>query len=631
MRSPTIHKKAITMALVAALITPVTSIQTQAASKTGHKKAKNLIERLVGFDVHLAQFGSNVNQMVDEVPLSAATQSGMASDKLHFPAVKTPSDLKNGDLLNIQNNNGKRTLMGAVKSFVVTSSTLRGVGALGNAEGFEMAAQSLDKGNATGFFMGMHYAMDMSALFHDGYLGSLNAPIPGLNRFLKVPLGHLVDGTSPDELTVAKIYFMLENLGPFLIAFREAQNGVGVDNVWLEHLKAQGVNVMDASAIATWFFKQKEIEQVLRQELRGDRVDPYVDSVLTDLRFALTELGFISEENYKYMDENLALIKTRMQKARLDMNESVHLIDLVKEFANQAWKDGKFNEPNVIAETTTDYRGKYEATQRLDQLIIEPSYLNPAMPQYVRDSVEAGLMSKSTNAPYTRGWILDQITEKLTRGMLHSRWSKFNYAFYNEDVKAAKAQAETDAIDKMEMILFKNKSIYMYENPKMVYWNKVFKTYWSLTIDERGNSLFRKAISFFRVILATELFPGYDIHNPRFTTKVEIFFKTIGYLFSEELKNPLTTKGNLAVRFDDVRDRLIKEIRVKYPDGIMTEATLAKNRDHFVTVQSRYNDSNQRSGLIQKTAGFIVDKVDTRDAKKNSVNLSLRCENVHLK
>ena len=86
MRSPTLHKRAIALAIVAALITPMTTLQSQAASKTGHKKAKNLIERLVGFDVHLAQFGSNVNQMVDEVPLSAATCEPYSCNPSLLPA-----------------------------------------------------------------------------------------------------------------------------------------------------------------------------------------------------------------------------------------------------------------------------------------------------------------------------------------------------------------------------------------------------------------------------------------------------------------------------------------------------------------------------------------------------------------
>lgn len=566
-----------------------------AAGETGHSDLQRLLAALYGLDNNAADYLATVNESVDQVPLSAATQSGRASGKLHFGSVVTDTDIDQRELSTMLANRGNRTFGQVVAQFFKNNALGGGVASLGNAESGEALAKAIRTGDGMLYAMGLHYLLDVAAPFHDGYKGALSNPIPVLNRlpFLhQFAFGHLADGTSPDKLSIGKVVLAMDAMGPFLIALRESQRDtVGVNTQWLEHLRSQGVDVNDSESIRDWFLRQDVVRETLQSSLPANRSADYARVISQELKTTLTTLNFYNDT--AYLDAQLADMVEKVNRFRLEADTRTTINDLITEMLDQAWREGKLNEKQVIRETTTDYFGLFEPTERLQDLIYDPRF--EGMPEYAQEAVANQLEIKNTHIQHSRPWLLDQIRAKITRGMISQSWEKFNTSYLNDATEEAQVRIEQEAIQKIEKHFFNRSGVYTY-NAGAAHWSTVFKTWRALSPAERGNTFLEKIITFCSLVIETHAAEGRQLHSLSNLMKVQIFIKTIHYIFTEEIRNPRTTAGNFAIRISGFRNRIIDQIRREFPEGLLTEQMLEK--------ASRYNDYINRKFNSPEAVGF---------------------------
>lgn len=604
-----------------------------AAGETGHSDLMRLLSAIYGLNLDAADYMATVNQSVDKVPLSAATQSGRASAKLHFATVVTQSDLNEKDIEKIIKNNGKRSALQIMMIFLKKNALGGGVASLGNAESAEALLKGIKTGDGLLYAMGMHYLLDTSAPFHDGYKGALTNPIPLLNRlpFLnQFAFGHLVDGTSPDRLSIGKIVMAMDALGPFLITLRDSQkNQIGVNTEWLAYLKSQNVDVNSVESIRNWFLNQSIVKEILQKHIPANQSVDYTKVIVSELKERIQKLGFIADKNY--LDNSLQMMIENVEQLKRHEGSKVSINDLLRQFVDQAWKDGQLNEKKVIAETVTDYLGFFEKTEKLSDLIYDRNYQD--MPEYAQEAVKQQLDEKKSHTPHTREWLLDQIVEKLTRSMISQAWEKFNTAYLNDTVESEQVSIERSAMQKIENHFFKRTGKYSY-NPGSEYWSKVFSTWFSMKNHERGNNIIEKIITFSDLIVRTKIYEGHQVHSISRALKVQMFFKTIIYIFSEELRSPLTSKGNFATYFKNIRERIIEQIKKDFPEGLLTEDMLTKSKKYNEFVNAKFN-SDEAVGIIQKsalkvnqTAHKVQDLMNRRSQKTEAAGARLRCVNL---
>lgn len=590
-------------ALAISLTGPGFVNSAQAAGETGHSDLMRLLSAVYGLNIEVSNYLATVNQAVDNVPLSAATQSGRASAKLHFGTTVTPSDLDEKSLIEIAKNDGQRGLFFTLKEFFKNSTMGGGVASLSNAEAAEMLGRAMRNGDGTAFGMGLHYLLDVGAPFHDGYKGALSNPIPLVNKlpFLKeFAFGHLTDGTSPDRLSIGKIILAMEAMGPFLITLRETQKeAVGVNTKWLDYLKSQGVDIHDNTSIRDWFLKQDIVAETLKKEIPANKTDNYIQVIIFELKDQLRDLKFFNDS--AYLDNKLTEMISRAEEYRKSGNMDWTVNKLIGEFIDTAWKDGKLNEREVIKQTTSDYIGVFEETQKLSDLLISSSYDN--MPEYAKQALNEQLASKHSNAPHTREWLIDQIVAKITRGMISQGWEKFNTAYFNDNVESAQKKIEADALSKIEKHFFNRTGKYSY-NPGTEYWSKIFQTWRQNRAELKNMSILNKVMFFCDLIVRTKIYEGYEVHSLNGRMKLSIFVKTMSYIFNEEFRNPITTKGNFAVKVKALRLRMIAQIRSQFPGGLITEEMIAKSKAYNDYVNAKFN-SDKAVGVIQKTAAAV--------------------------
>lgn len=596
--------------------------QTQAAGQTGHADLMRLLSAIYGFNIEAAQHIASVNQSADDVPGSAATAfpfGGVVAEKGHFARVVTKSDLREKDVLGLLKNNGERTFWEAFNAFMMNGTMGGGVAALSNAEGAEMIGKSMVNGDGTTFLLGMHYLMDVAGGFHDGYMGALNAPIPILSKFLKVPLGHLVDGDSPDALAIGKIALSMVALGPFLITLRETQrNNVGVNTQWMNEMRGRGVDMNDNSAIMRWFFDQPEVEKCLKAYLPATQSEVFVQKVAESLEERLRSLHFFKSDDV--LQDKIAALVARATELRNDGSESWLTNDLIRQMIDESWREGHLYERKIVKEVFTDYLDPEGKTATLEALLI-PNKMED-LPDYVRTAILSLLATKGGHMPHTRGWALEQILAKVTRGMMTQPWEKFDTAHVNEDTTSARLAAEKTAMDKLEKHFFNRTSAYSY-NPGIEYWSKVFDRWTTLLPDTEGQSIRSKVITFFDIILSTKIHEGNEVHSLEGRLKLEIFLKTLRFVVVDGFFRPLTSNGNFRVKHQELRRQVIAEIQSKHPQGLLTEEMLARSIRHNRRINQKYN-SDTPVGPIQKTANVIVKTLMYFDPKKTpalSLNL----------
>jgi hypothetical protein len=574
-----------------------------AAGETGHSDLQRLLAAIYGLDNNAADYLATVNQSVDKVPLSAATQSGRASAKLHFGSVVTDTDIDQREFAKMLANRGNRTFGQIVGQFFKNNALGGGVASLGNAESAEALGKAIRNGDGLLYAMGLHYLLDVAAPFHDGYKGALENPIPGLNKlpFLhQFAFGHLADGTSPDKLSIGKVILAMDAMGPFLIALRESQrNTVGVNTAWLENLRSQGVDVDNSESIRDWFLRQPVVQETLRSSLPANRSADYARVISQELKTTLTELNFYNDT--AYLDGQLTDLVEKVNRFRQQADTRTTVNDLITEMIDKAWTDGKLNERQVIRETTTDYFGLFEPTERLNDLIYDPRF--EGMPEYAQEAVADQLAQKNTNLQHTRPWLIDQIRAKITRGMISQSWEKFNTSYLNDTTENAQVRIEQEAIEKIERHFFNRNGVYTY-NAGAAHWTAVFKTWREMPKADRGNTFLEKIITFCDIVIKTHAAEGRQLHSLSFTMKAQIFIKTMSYIFSEEVRNPRTTKGNFAVRIKAFRDRIVAQIRHEFPEGLLTEKMLEKTRQYNEYINRKFN-SNEAVGVRQTVAQVV--------------------------
>jgi hypothetical protein len=615
----------IAFVLTATVLT--SSLRAHAAGETGHSDLMRLIAAIYGLQLDAADYLATINQSVDKVPLSAATQSGRASAKLHFGTVVTESDLDEKDLAKLLQNSGKRTFSQVLMMFLKNNAMGGGVASLGNAESAEALGKAMKTGDGMLFGMGLHYLLDVAAPFHDGYLGALGNPIPLINKlpFLhQFAFGHLADGTSPDRLSIGKIVIAMDAMGPFLIALRNSQKGeIGVNSKWLNQLQAQGVDVNDSESIRNWFMSQPEVKEVLQTYIPANRSVDYTKVIIGELRERLIDLKFFNDK--AYMDEKLKELVEQVQQFKEVNDTKTSVNDLIFKMIDQAWAEGKLNEKQVIKETTTDYFGLFETTESLSDLLFDPKY--EGLPEYAQEAVSSQLQLKNSRPMHTRGWIVDQIVAKITREMINQSWEKFNTAYLNENVEKAQIKIEQEAIGKIEKAFFKRTGKYSY-NPGVEYWAKVKEVWSSMPKAEKGRTFLEKIITYCDVVVKTRLYDGKEIHSLDFATKAQIFMKTMKYIFKEEYVDPRTSKGNFAVRIKKFRDRIVQQIQREFPEGLLTEKMLMRSREYNAFVNKKFN-SDDAVGIRQNIAVGIkktAELLQRMTGKNPHSGQVLRCE-----
>ena len=574
-----------------------------AAGETGHSDLMRLLASLYGLNMNAADYLATVNQSVDKVPLSAATQSGRASAKLHFGSVVTATDLAEKDFATILANKGNRSFGQVISIFLKNNAMGGGVAALGNAESAEALSKAIRTGDGLLYGMGLHYLLDVSAPFHDGFMGALSNPIPGLNKipFLhQFAFGHLAEGTSPDKLTVGKIVLAMDAMGPFLITLRESQkDSVGVNSEWLNRLRSQGVDVNDSESIRNWFMRQDVVKTTLESSLPANRSVDFAQVITQELKEELMRVRFFNSE--QYLDSQLAELvdKAKTLEAAADTGTSMN--DLITQLIDKAWNDGQLNESRVISETTTDYFGLFEPTEKLSDLIYDPRF--EGLPGYAQDAIASQLAAKSTHIQHSRGWLLDQIRAKITRGMLSQSWEKFNTSYLNDNTENAQIRIEQEAIGKIEKHFFNRNGKYSY-NASADHWAQVFKTWREMPKQDRGSNILEKIITFCDLVIKTKAYEGKEIHTLNFALKAQMFIKTMQFIFKEEILNPLTTRGNFAVRIRAFRDRIIRQIQQEFPEGLLTARMLEKADAYNKFINRKFN-SDDAVGFRQRAARVV--------------------------
>lgn len=623
--------------LATSLTVALIPAQVKAAGETGHSDLMRLMAAVYGLEMNAADFLASVNQAVDNVPFSAATQSGRASAKLHFATTVTRSDLDQKDFEKLMKNNGKRDFLQIIGMFFKNKAMGGGVASLGNAEAAEGLHKAMTNGDGILFGMGLHYLLDVGAPFHDGYLGALTNPVPVIGRmpFLhKIALGHLVDGTSPDRLSIAKIAVALDSMGPFLIALRESQrDGLGVNQKWLDYLKSQGIDVNDHRSILNWFLSQDVVKDVLQKYLPANQTADYAKVLVKELHETLKRLSFF--KNDVYLQAQLDKLIQEVEFLRADLNSKKSINDLVFEMIDRAWAEGQLKERTVINHTVTDYFSSVDEnmkdqknrlvipeSMKLQDLIDDPRF--ETLPEYARVAVDSELTQKGTRVPYTRGWLVDQIVAKVTRGMISQSWEKFNTAYLNDKSEKAQISIEHEALAKIEKHFFSRTGQYVY-NPGIEHWSKVREAWKALSPEERGSTLLDKIIVFSDLVVRTRLAEDALLHGPSIMVKVKIFIKTMGFVFGEEIRDPITRRGNFAVRIKAYRDIIVERLKRDYPQGLLTEQLLAKAEKHNERLNRKYN-SDEAIGVVQKTAMMAKASAEFLKGVTSKGMTILRCE-----
>lgn len=603
------------------------STNVQAAGETGHSDLSRLLAAIFGLNIQAADYLATVNQSVDKVPLSAATQSGRASAKLHFATVVTQSDLDEKDLEKLLKNNGNRTFLTVLGLFFKNNTMGGGVASLGNAEAAEALGKAMKKGDGVLYAMGLHYLLDTAAPFHDGYLGALSNPIPLVNKlpfFHKFAFGHLTDGTSTDKLSIGKIIIAMDAMGPFLITLRESQkNDIGVNTQWLNYLKSQGVDVNSVESIRNWFMAQPYVKEILQKNLPANQSLDYSRMLVEEVKDRVQDLEFFNDQ--KYLDEKMSAVIDRVEELRNVKDTKITINNLIFDFVDQAWRDGKLNEKTVIAETTTDYFGAFEGTEKLTDLIYDSKY--EGLPDYAQDAVASQLKQKSSHPVHSREWIVDQIVAKITREMISQSWEKFNTAYLNEKVEGKQIEVEARTIGNIEKHFFNRTGKYSY-NPRLEHWMKVFSNWRALSKEERGDTLLKKVITFCDLVVTTKIYDGKEVHSLPASLKATIFIKTMAYIFHEEFRNPITTSGNFAVKISHLRQRMIEQLKREFPEGLITEKMLKRSQAYNELINRKFN-SGEAVGPVQKTAQAI--KAGAEYLQSLGARKGIRCEGFFVK
>ncbi len=579
-----------------------------AARETGHSDLQRLM-RIYGFNQAMAEHLATSNVAVDNIAILKAIGlppfAGMASEKLHFEKVVTGTDLDEKDLAKIlTHKDQRRSYFAAIAAMFKSDAIGGGVASLSNAEAAELIARAIEKGDGDLFGAGLHTLMDVGSLFHVGYLGAMSVPLPLLEKFLKAPFGHLVDGVSSDNLTIAKMVLAMEAAGPFLITLRDSQpNGAGVDHEWLEKLKSQGVDVKDNASIMKWFYSQPEVKAVLEADLPANKGQDFLTKMADELKATLKQYKFVTDE--AYLDRKMAQMLDKAQTLRASSDESWTANTLVYELIEEIWNEKMFNEPQVIKETVTDYLGleKYGKDLTLDNLVLQPDYHK--LPDYVQAAVTAELKASGTKHPHTKEWIIEEIAAKVTRGILHHAWQKFNTSYLNEGTQEVAVEAEKRALDKIEESLFGIKGKYV-DNPKLAYLmarGKIFAN-WK---QRNGLPFLRRVMAVCDAILTTKVAPGYRVHTLTGSTltsvgqKWRILGKTLAFVWKEAFVSPMTSPGNFAVKKPELRELVIAEIKEKFPNGIIPPEALMRTAEYNEYINLKYN-SDVPTGPVQKAA-----------------------------
>ncbi len=648
------------------VVTILTSgLRANAAGETGHSDWMRVMFEIYGFDVEMARHLSAINQGVDNVPGAAATQSGVASEVMHFSRVITKTDLMNffKAMKEVGNDHHdisfKSKAILAMKRLVKNQSLGDSTGAIANAASVEYLNRAVIKGDIVGQGIGTHIALDAQG-FHNGYKGALHVPVLGLetivnkipvfrtffNLLTTLPFGHLVDGTSVDRLTVGKMALSMYSMGDFLITMRESMKDVGVNKSWLGYLQSQGVDVNSSESIAEWFFSQPEIAKILQEQLPANKTKDYFDLVLKEVAQNLTELNFFTSQEklaelLKEVAENREVYQQQVN--RNTTYEQLAMRDLIK----KAKERGFLNEQVVIRETVTDYFAipdnsafkKFRAyvqnekeellnrTATIDELV-RTSW--SSLPEYVQVELKRLHGDLSTEMPFSENWILDQVAEKITRNMVHYRFSKFNTAYLNEELETSHIQIERKAVVGIESIYLKlaessqltGKYIY---NPGAEHRSKVKSELFTMA-NYRGMTMLEAMIKAADIIITTKVAEGSNVISIPAIVKLKIFMKTMIYLANKKA-SPITTKGGYFLKVKNLREMAIQYLADKNPDGILSEAEYNKIKEFNEILNRKYN-SDEAVGVVQSLASGVKKSAQFMQkvlGRKNAAG-ALRCE-----
>lgn len=659
-------KRILTYLSLVAMVLTMSMNHAKAAGKTGHSDWMRVMFEIYGFDVELARHLSAINQGVDNVPGAAATQSGVASEVLHFSRVVTKTDLK--DLVKIMNEiqnehhdiSFKSKLFLALKQIWKTKSIGDSTGAISNAASVEYLNQSIINGDLLGEGIGTHMALDAQG-YHTGYKGAFHVPFLVLdkvvnkipiartlfNLFTTVPFGHLVDGTSVDRLSIGKMALSMYTMGDFLITMRKSLKNVGVNKNWLGYLQSQGVDVDSAESIAEWFFSQPEISKILQDQIPANKTQEYFELVLKEVAQNLTELGF-----FKDQEKLLELLKEvaankDLYQAGVNKNttyEQLAMRDLIKKAKNR----GLLNEKIVIRETVTDYFAvpdnkefkdfrKYVELHKSEMLarttsidsLVQTSW--ESLPDYVQAELKKLHGELSTEMPFSENWILDQIAEKISRNMVHYRFSKFNSAYLNDDIENGHIEIERKAVVALEEVYLRiSKSAelpgaYFY-NPGAEHRSKVRSELWDLE-SYRGLNILEAMIKAADIVVKTRIAEGSNVISLSASVKLKIFMKTMFYLAIKK-SSPITTKGGYFLRLKDMREMAVQYLAEKKPDGILSAADYEKIKEFNEMINRRYN-SDEAVGVRQNLAVGVKKSAEYLQrvlGQKPSTATIVRCE-----
>ncbi len=608
--------------LVATLLTG--SMKAHAGTETLHSDLVEFISMFFGLTPNAAALKSSINQGVDNVPGASAIQSGASSDKNHF--AKTVTDVNiNSDKLDA---NGRRSFFGAVLAGMKNDTLGGTVGLPGNPQSHELVSIGLrvnsDFDRVILMNFGQHTAVDLAGGFHDGYKGSMPAPILPIPfagkivaRMFQFPFGHLADGTTPDRLTIPKVINTIKILGPSLIVERESQrNDIGVNRQWLEYLTSQGVDVNSVDSMIEYFTSRPEIQKELLT-IEASYNPNYLRKVIDELFERFTVFGFFKKP------EDLAnrkAIAYQMAEGRPDA------AILTFKILETAWSAGELNERVVLEQVFAKAR---KHAQTLNELV------NPIRLDTLPDYVQEAYKKDKVLLAYSPEWIVWSMVEQMGGNLVKIPFSKFDSRYLFQEGEETLRAEEIASITRMQKSVFGENSVkfrYVY-NPAVEWRKQLYANLRAASKEMVGRPFLEKVIAWSEAVLNTVIDSEKEIKSLSFKMKLSIFMHNLRYIFKEGFVSPKTAHGTLNYMYDQDRQEMIKAVRKMHRDGLIADQVLENYIAYKQKINDKFNTPNLPVGAIQKSAAALkagAEYIQSLTAKKTTISAGVRaCRSAH--
>lgn len=594
-----------------------------AANETTHFKFAQLLGELAGLDQNASNVVAKLNLAPDIIYGASATHAGIATslagEKVHFPTTITPFTLENDgqDDHTIE----KKGHIAKFVSGLFRKMTTNGVSTLNNPEAYEQSMSGFRNNDPFKVFIGAHTITDSSS-FHANFKATLRVGI------ISVPVGHMSNGIENDRQTVIRLKAATEALLAIYIAARRRQEStsIGVNKEWLEKLSNQEityqnydkstnkllnevytkkVNINEPSEVATWFFSQQIVQKYLN-ELPVRTNPKYLNQAMEKLS-AYIKRHEVFLEN-KMVDDIFKERSAVWYSQKMD--EYLALRDLL----GIAWQRGLLNEPKIISDV---FANALTGVTKLEDYLINRTTTGAATgAEHDRGQPGFG----------TRDYILDNVVWTYGKGIVRIPYHRFHADYMIEDLQNFITRFENEEIDKIKMELFGGKSKFV-ENPRKVYWDKVWKHYKKEVNKSQGSreklTYSQKILILANAIVNTEVSPEHTIVSFSTSEKYKLMIMLQKYLWQDYFA-PNTAPGNYDLLFPIQREALLEKLQEKFGSDLISEKMYRDWLKYEKWINDAYNSKTPTTN-IQKAAAWILKYDSENKLNSNLKNQKLSC------